>query len=194
VTDALIRRLQQTVRSGRWVDVLFASQPRVPPPPPADPGVVAAAEAEVGFGFPDLLRRMYLEVANGGFGPCYGLLGLDGGATDDIGYNALDQWFNARQDMAAARRRKPLRELTLFPCFYAGCNEYSCLDCRNADGPMWRYDLSRRPARFEPEGFTLAGLMERWAEGPTSAEPAAAPDRGGTKAPRGSRSPRRRGR
>lgn len=80
VTDALIRRLQNVT-----------AHRTPPPPPPANPGVVAAAEAEVGFRLPDLLRRMYLEVANGGFGPFYGLLGLDGGATDDLGYNALDQ-------------------------------------------------------------------------------------------------------
>jgi len=40
---------------------------------------VNAAEQAVGFPFPCLLRRLWTEVGNGGFGPGYGLLGLEGG-------------------------------------------------------------------------------------------------------------------
>jgi hypothetical protein len=38
---------------------------------------VAAAEERVGAAFPPLLRRLYLEVANGGWGPHEGLMPLD---------------------------------------------------------------------------------------------------------------------
>jgi hypothetical protein len=107
-----------------------------------------------------------LEVGNGGFGPFYGLLGLDGGATDDLGYNALDQWFHARQALAAPRRRKPPRDSLLFPCFYHGCNEYVCLDCRNPDGPMWLFDQGVKPVAFEPMGFSFPEVMGRWARRP----------------------------
>ncbi len=42
-------------------------------------GALDAAEAELGFALPALLRRLYLEVENGGFGPGAGLLGVEGG-------------------------------------------------------------------------------------------------------------------
>lgn len=41
--------------------------------PPLDDEVVAAAEADLGFRLPDALRRLYTEVADGGFGPGRGL-------------------------------------------------------------------------------------------------------------------------
>jgi hypothetical protein len=49
-------------------------------PPPATPEAVAAAEESIGFPLPPLLRRLYVEVANGGFGPNEGILGVSGGA------------------------------------------------------------------------------------------------------------------
>jgi SMI1 / KNR4 family (SUKH-1) len=49
-------------------------------PPSADRATVDALEAELGFSFPDALRRVYCEVANGGFGPGEGLLSLEGAA------------------------------------------------------------------------------------------------------------------
>jgi hypothetical protein len=43
-------------------------------PPVATEGAVAAAEAEIGRPLPAFVRRLYLEVADGGFGPGEGLL------------------------------------------------------------------------------------------------------------------------
>ncbi|MCI0584640.1 MAG: SMI1/KNR4 family protein [Chloroflexi bacterium] len=45
-------------------------------PAPATPDVVASTEAELGAPLPPVLRRAYLEVADGGFGPGTGLLAL----------------------------------------------------------------------------------------------------------------------
>ena len=47
-------------------------------PSPADPAAVVKAEAEPGFALPPALRRVYLEVADGGFGPGGGLMSLAG--------------------------------------------------------------------------------------------------------------------
>jgi cell wall assembly regulator SMI1 len=46
-------------------------------PPPADETSVARAETTLGASLPPFLRRVYLDVADGGFGPGGGLLGLD---------------------------------------------------------------------------------------------------------------------
>ena len=45
-----------------------------PAPPPASVAQVEGAEARFGFALPDILRRFYLEVADGGVGPDSGLL------------------------------------------------------------------------------------------------------------------------
>jgi hypothetical protein len=46
-------------------------------PLPADAAEIARAEASIGFALPPFMRRVYLEIADGGFGPGGGLLGLD---------------------------------------------------------------------------------------------------------------------
>ncbi|MFL5779099.1 MAG: SMI1/KNR4 family protein [Chloroflexota bacterium] len=46
-------------------------------PPPADPAAIARAEAALGVPLPPALRRVYAEVADGGFGPGGGMRSLD---------------------------------------------------------------------------------------------------------------------
>lgn len=47
--------------------------------PPATEEQVRANEQRLGFALPSLLRQLYLQVANGGFGPGGGLRGVEGG-------------------------------------------------------------------------------------------------------------------
>lgn len=49
--------------------------------PPATEEQVQATETRLGFALPPLLRCLYLQVANGGFGPGLGLPGVKGGYT-----------------------------------------------------------------------------------------------------------------
>ncbi|WP_418957658.1 hypothetical protein [Streptomyces tritici] len=51
----------------------YADAPRVPPHPPASAAEWEAAEAAIGRRLPALLRHVYTEVGDGGFGPDYGL-------------------------------------------------------------------------------------------------------------------------
>jgi hypothetical protein len=46
-------------------------------PEPATPAALSQAEAVIGTALPPVLRRAYLEIADGGFGPGEGLLSLD---------------------------------------------------------------------------------------------------------------------
>jgi hypothetical protein len=46
-------------------------------PPPATPEELERAEASLGFALHPTLRRVYGEVANGGFGPGYGLVSIE---------------------------------------------------------------------------------------------------------------------
>jgi len=59
--DEVVEALQIVARAGTL-------------PPPATPEAVAAAEEVIGFPLPPLLRRLYVEVANGGFGPNEGTI------------------------------------------------------------------------------------------------------------------------
>jgi hypothetical protein len=56
---------------------------KLPPLLVATPQAIALAEVALRYSLPTLLRRLYLEVGNGGFGPGYGVLGLQGGHLDD---------------------------------------------------------------------------------------------------------------
>jgi hypothetical protein len=60
-----------------------------PLPPPVNRQAVTAAEDRLGFALPSLLARLWAEVANGGFGPGYGLFGLEGGHVDDASRQPL---------------------------------------------------------------------------------------------------------
>ncbi|HRC86161.1 MAG TPA: hypothetical protein PK413_11170, partial [Thermoanaerobaculia bacterium] len=87
--DELISALRETaqrLRTRRFLRpaVEDCCIPRQKPLPPASEASVLAEEASLGRPLPTLLRRIYREVASGEFGPAYGLLGVGGGATDEL--------------------------------------------------------------------------------------------------------------
>lgn len=47
--------------------------------PPATEEALLQVEERLGFAHPSVLRDLYLHIANGGFGPGYGLIGIPGG-------------------------------------------------------------------------------------------------------------------
>lgn len=53
--------------------------------PPATAEQLQATETLLGFALPPFLRTLYSELANGGFGPSYGLRGAIGGFADATG-------------------------------------------------------------------------------------------------------------
>src|ERR1700730_12500441 len=65
----------------------LVSQPRSILFPPATERVVQKAEAQLGFALPSLLKLVYLQIGNGGFGPGRGgsIIGLEEGYASDFG-------------------------------------------------------------------------------------------------------------
>src|SRR3974390_643146 len=61
--------------------------------------LVAAAEVQLGFPLPALLREIYLKVGNGGFGPGCGLVGLEGGSLLHWDHGDLAQTYLADRGM-----------------------------------------------------------------------------------------------
>ena len=122
--------------------------------------MVQEAERVIGLPFPPLLRRLYLEVGNGGFSPGYGLLGL----SYDSQYTGLSMYRRAREDASGSWSSFPP---SLFPLCDWGCAIYSFVDCSSPEGPMWGWDPNPDPDGVEalyPQHLGLAGWLGRWIE------------------------------
>ena len=63
--------------------------------PPATEAQLQATEVALGFPLPPLLRMLYAQVANGGFGPHYGLRGAVGGFAGNGTLLEQYQWYRA---------------------------------------------------------------------------------------------------
>jgi len=133
-------------------------------PPPVSAEQLARAGVLLGFALPALLRSLYLEVGNGGFGPGYGLARLPQEPTADdlVGlYWHLcadprqpdpNRFFDSlRVQALPAAEDEPEcddepgeflwdwpRELV--PIFMHGCGAYECIRWTEADGPVILHD------------------------------------------------------
>jgi SMI1/KNR4 family protein SUKH-1 len=99
-------------------------------PPPATPEALAEAENVIGLPMPPLLRRLYLEVANGGFGPNEGILGVRGG-TSQGNFEDIADLYQGGPDPSG---RIPAGLVLLYDW---GCTIWSLVDFRDPTGPMW---------------------------------------------------------
>ncbi|MFJ8627873.1 hypothetical protein ACIRD3_34250 [Kitasatospora sp. NPDC093550] len=107
-------------------------------PPPAPHEAVAEAERVIGFAFPPLLRRLYTEVSNGGFGPLDGVLPVDVGQRDE--------------HIAESYEHGPDPTGAVVPLYDWGCAMWSLIDFRDPDGAMW----SASDGDCRPLGIGLA--------------------------------------
>lgn len=137
---------------------------RLPPLTPASPAAVQEAEELVGHRLPLLLRRLYLEVGNGGFGPGYGILGLRGGHGDDYQHTAVDLYQRARSRAGSAWSSMPAG---LLPLCHWGCGIYAFVDCADPQARMWAWDPNPAPdddigkALF-PQPISFREWLARW--------------------------------
>jgi hypothetical protein len=135
---------------------------RLPRPVRASVDAVEECEAVLGRRLPALLRRLYLEVGNGGFGPGYGILGVRDGHRDDTGRTSVDLY-------RAWRGTWPQRTGTRLAVCHWGCAIYSLVDCADPDGQMWAVDPNPAPdneadAWLFPQDMTFAEWLRRWAD------------------------------
>ena len=91
-----------------------------------EPTIADYVESQLGFCLPPFLRRLYCEVANGGFGPDYGLIGVFAGHTD--GGKDIVGLYRETQSAKWSRNwpRWPVRALRLLNW---GCGMYLVVDC-----------------------------------------------------------------
>ncbi len=164
--DVLISRLKQraadpSTRTGH--------SSRVPGAAPAlfaaaAPSEIAAAEGRLGFALPNLLAGVYSRVANGGFGPGYGLIGLPGGFADTDGY-VVDLYELRLADAATGSIDWPDK---LLPICAWGCSIYSCVDCSAEAAPVVTFDPGARndgDPMFARSHQSLQSWFEDWVQG-----------------------------
>ena len=149
--DEVIERLR--VRRANPVDRIDMKTLPVPPPYAAVPlSVVDASERALGVTFPVLLRRVYSEVGNGGFGPGAGLLGLVGGHPDADGRTLVERY----QSLRGVGWREGL-----LPLFDWGDGTWSAADTRTLTGGIVTADESG----FTKTAFELGSWFLAWTEG-----------------------------
>ncbi|WP_225767092.1 SMI1/KNR4 family protein [Inquilinus sp. Marseille-Q2685] len=135
---------------------------------PADPERVANDERQLGFSLPDLLKRLYTEIGNGGFGPGYGLIGLTGGAPDDTGKTSPTIYEELRHtDPEDPYWQWPAG---LLPICHWGCAILSCVDCADPHFRMRIFDPNAHREGDWSDAFSeeFCGLDEwigMWASG-----------------------------
>ncbi|HEY1189433.1 MAG TPA: SMI1/KNR4 family protein [Gemmata sp.] len=128
---------------------------------------VSAVEGQLGFRLPELLRRLYTEVGNGGFGPVFGLIPLTlVSLGDDVPAEA--EFELAGGYARLIRRFGEQWPRGLVPAFYCGCTVFEFVDCRSPDGSVVWFDegseaLSELLARETVP--SLARRLEGWLAG-----------------------------
>ena len=131
-----------------------------PLPAPATPEALERAEARMGLAIPPLLRRLYGEVANGGFGPSSGIIGIQGGWTDQDG-RTVEALFAmmSEGDPDEPRWRWPAGLVPIVDESPA----WTCIDASDPRGPIVDFDWEEIEYGGWNAAFSeVAPSVEQW--------------------------------
>ncbi|WP_030816445.1 SMI1/KNR4 family protein [Streptomyces sp. NRRL F-2799] len=112
---------------------------------------IADAERTLGFILPPVLRRLYLQVANGGFGPEYTLFPLVG-----AGRTAVAEYGPLRDACPVYWPRGVL------PILDWGCGMYAAVDCLAPDAPVLLFEPNAGPDDWADAWFLDSPSLEQW--------------------------------
>lgn len=160
---ALRAKLQRTAATQDYADNVFSPRGVVPD------AIIVSVERRLGFTICPLLKRIYTEVANGGFGPGSGIVGVAHGYTDDWGHNLeeLYDWFYLRKHYDASWHWPQ----GLLPFCHWGYTTYSCVDCTQPNHPVLIIDPDYREQDDDMEDMfiehkdSIADWFCDWLEG-----------------------------
>ncbi|HEY2793534.1 MAG TPA: SMI1/KNR4 family protein, partial [Micromonosporaceae bacterium] len=124
---------------------------------PATVAAIAETERQLDVRLPPLLRRLYLEVGDGGFGPNAGIFGM--GST-----SGSDTLVNINLPLIEDTDPIALWPTGVLEILDWGCNIYTLIDCRTADGWIWEADFNRMETAARTS-MTLATWLTSWADG-----------------------------
>jgi hypothetical protein len=133
-------------------------------PPPASPQEVDELETATGLRLPPFLRQAYLSIANGGFGPGYGLLPLTRHPIDEAEETVLELYRSlSLPDPEDPEWAWPKN---LLPICDWGCAIRSCVDCSGEVGAVIRFDPNGHgpgvgwASAFEAESPSIRAWLE----------------------------------
>ena len=134
--DLIIPAIRRRLKT-KFTDLGGSSHSRLNPSDPVD---VAYDERRLGFTLPPLMKRVYAEIGNGGFGPGYGLIGLTNGVPDDTGETGPTIYESFR----SADPNEPNWKWPngLLPICHWGCAILSCVDCADPNFRMRIFDAN----------------------------------------------------
>jgi hypothetical protein len=144
---------------------------------------ICAAEEALGFRLPPLLRQLYLEIGNGGFGPGYGLIGVPSPATAATRQHFIENFqrnsqrprddpnwwpaelvpvydFDIVETYGAFVAEKPDDPAwrwprMLLPACHLGCGMYECIDCSTRDGAVSWFEPNPRESGEPLDDFLI---------------------------------------
>jgi hypothetical protein len=160
--ESLLERIRARIAEERPCD---HPDEWLPVQPPIGSGLLDEAEAQLGFALPELLRRLYTEVGNGGFGPVFGLLPLSRASLGDNPPATAE--FDLVGEYLWLRRAEPDRVARcgwrpgLVPAFYCGCTVFEFVDCLAPGGPVVPLDVGADMDPLPPIE-SLAARLEEW--------------------------------
>jgi hypothetical protein len=152
--DDLISVLRQRAEDPtRRTDALGGECPELASP--ATPQALADAERVIGCALHPLHRQLLEEVANGGFGPGNGLIGLPGGRLDAHGRSALELRETLRLGTETPLPRG------VMPLFDLGDGAWLCIDESTPDATVLVFD----ELGLTEVGEGLGNLLSAWVHG-----------------------------
>jgi hypothetical protein len=163
----LIERIRERVKDPmRFVDMPEAINKtdfhKIPPPVSLDE--LKLAEKRLGFELPSLLRILYLQIGNGGFGPGYGLIGLNERGAKNYHANLVDAYLEGVNFSHPDYPSFPRQFITI--CDW-GDSITSMLDWTLSQSPVFRfngdkYDEGPFESFIKPESPSLRTWLEDW--------------------------------
>ncbi len=141
-------------------------------PVPVTEQQMRRAERRMGFRLPSLLRRLYMEVSNGEFGPGFLPLIFKGGYRAQYWPRSVVAGYCEMRNSPPFRdvfadEEEPLvgwPEKLLLTCDW-GCSIFVCIDCSQPELPVFREDCNFSQSMLAVESPSLADFLERWLRG-----------------------------
>ncbi|MCQ4040655.1 SMI1/KNR4 family protein [Streptantibioticus rubrisoli] len=133
--------------------------------PPVTDDELAAAQETLGFPLHPLLSRLYREVADGGFGPEYGLFRLsasDGGQPSETAGPLTAAYLDRRApDRSDAGWFWPEG---VVPIMTYGCGMLACVDCRSPWGAVLLFEPNAAEDDWAHAWFVDSPNLADWLE------------------------------
>ena len=123
---------------------------------PVSAAAMDEAERLIGFRLHPVLRQLYCQVADGGFGPDYTLLPLMGEGECVVG-----KYLGMSEAREAGKRVWPHG---VVPILHWGCAMYAAVDCQSPAGTVLLFEPNAGPEDWAEAWFVDASSLGEWLE------------------------------